>query len=223
MEAANPPSSTSNGDPSASGSLYEKQEKPESRESIVGLPTNAQVDSDVEPEYATGLRLFLVMFTIFMASFLAALEIGIVATAIPGITDDFHKLDDVGWYGSATFLTVGASSPLWGKIYKYCNVKWSYLVSVVIYLVGGVVAAAAPNSVSVIIGRALQGLGASGTLAGSLLVINYVARPQRRPLLIGSWMAVFMVSTILGPIIGGAFTSGVSWRWCFWINLPIGG
>jgi MFS family permease len=163
------------------------------------------------------------MFTIFMASFLAALEIGIVATAIPGITDQFHKLDDVGWYGSSTFLTVGASSPLWGKLYKYCNVKWSYLASVVIYLVGGVVAAAAPNSLSVIIGRAIQGLGASGTLSGSLLVINYVAQPNRRPLLIGSWMAVFMVSTILGPIIGGAFTSGVTWRWCFWINLPLGG
>lgn len=74
-----------------------------------------------------------------------------------------------------------------------------------------------------IVGRAIQGLGATGTLSGSVLIINYVAQPKRRPVLIGSWMGVFMVSTILGPVIGGAFTSGVSWRSCFWINLPLGG
>lgn len=74
-----------------------------------------------------------------------------------------------------------------------------------------------------IIGRALQGLGISGVLGGSALVIKYVARPKQHPVLIGTWMGVFMVSTILGPVIGGAFTSEVSWRWCFWINLPLGG
>jgi MFS family permease len=176
-----------------------------------------------ESEYITGLQLFLIMITIFVSTLLAALEIGIIATAIPGITNDFHRLDDVGWYGSATFLLVGASSPMWGKLYKYLPVKWVYMCSVLFYLVGSIVAAAAPNSVSVIVGRAIQGLGAAGTLGGSVLVISLVAEPEKRPVLIGSWMGVFMVSTILGPVIGGAFTSGVSWRWCFWINLPLGG
>lgn len=74
-----------------------------------------------------------------------------------------------------------------------------------------------------IVGRAIQGLEAAGTLSGSVLVINYVAQPKRRPVLIGSWMGVFMVSTILGPVIGGALTSRISWRSCFWINLPLGG
>ena len=148
---------------------------------------------------------------------------GIVSTAIPGITDDFRRLDDVGWYGAACFLLVGASSPVWGKLYTYFSAKLVYLISVIVFMIGSVLAAAAPNSTALIVGRALQGLGCAGTLSGSVLMVNYLAEPQKRPILIGLWMGTFMFSTVLGPLIGGAFTSEVTWRWCFWINLPIGG
>jgi MFS family permease len=185
-------------------------------------------DGAVEPpiegecEYATGFRLFLLMFTISMSGLLTALEIGIIATAIPDITNEFDALSDVGWYGCATFLAVAASSAVWGKLFKYLSVKYVYLASIAIFLVGSIVSAAAPNSESVTIGRAIQGLGISGTMSGSIIVINYVSHPKLHPLLIGIWTGIFMVSTILGPVIGGALTSEVSWRWCFWINLPLG-
>ncbi|KAK2809845.1 dynein heavy chain [Emmonsiellopsis sp. PD_5] len=203
---------------SQSGSTSNGEGIQEKHDGSTASPTD-----EPTPEYVTGIRLGLIMFTIFVSTILVSLEIGIIATAIPGITNDFRRLDDVGWYGSATFVLAAAASPLWGKLYKYVNVKRIFLSAVGIFLVGSIVAAAAPNSVSVIIGRALQGWGASGVLGGTLIVINYVAPPRNHPLLIGTWMAVFMVSTILGPVIGGAFTSGVSWRWCFWINLPVGG
>jgi MFS family permease len=112
---------------------------------------------------------------------------------------------------------------MWGKLYKYLNAQAVYLTSVLVFLVGSIVAATAPNSAAIIVGRALQGWGCSGALGGSVLMISYVAEPQKRPMLIGMWMSVFMFSTIIGPLIGGAFTSEVTWRWCFWINLPIGG
>jgi MFS family permease len=155
-----------------------------------GEPKEQNDSNETPPEYATGIRLSLVMVTIFVSTILVSLEIGIIATAIPGITNDFRRLDDVGWYGSATFILAAAASPLWGKLFKYVNVKWTFLSAVGTFLVGSVVAAAAPNSVSVIIGRAFQGWGASGVLGGTLIVINYVA-PPRNPLLIGTWMAVW--------------------------------
>ncbi|KAK7977948.1 MFS gliotoxin efflux transporter glia [Apiospora saccharicola] len=169
-------------------------------------PTS-EAAGEPEPEYMTGLRLFLIMITINMSGLLTALEIGIIATAIPAITDKFHALDDVGWYGSATFLVVAVSSGPWGKAFKYLDVKSVYLASIAFFLLGSIV------------GRAIQGFGITGTMNGSIVVINYVSHPRRHPVLIGVWMAVFMVSTIFGPVIGGALTS-VSWRWLLFLRVP---
>ncbi|RYP20238.1 hypothetical protein DL765_002912 [Monosporascus sp. GIB2] len=186
--------------------------------------TMANRDDHQKEEYPEGLRLVVILVAVFLNIFLAALDLGIVATAIPVITDEFHQLNHVGkWYGSVYFLTIGVFSPFWSRLYKYCQTIKVLVITVAIFLVGSLVAATAPNSTTLIVGRAIQGWGGAGILGGGFLLMHQIAKPVSRPTFTGMLLAVFSCSAILGPIIGGAFTTGVTWRWCFYINLPIGG
>ena len=110
-----------------------------------------------EPEYPHGFKLAFIIVALVLSVFLVSLDMTIVATAIPRITDEFHSLNQVGWYGSAFFLTLGAFQSAWGKAYKYFPLKLTFLLAIGIFEVGSLICGVAPDSTTLIVGRAIAG------------------------------------------------------------------
>ncbi|KGO62059.1 Major facilitator superfamily domain, general substrate transporter [Penicillium expansum] len=148
------------------------------------------------PENQSTLRVVCLIVSAFVAMFLVALDRTIISTAIPKITDEFNSFDDVGFV---------------------------FLGSTLVFEVASAICGAAPNSVAFIIGRAICGVGAAGILAGTIMCIIHSVPLQKRPQIQGLFGALFGIASVVGPLIGGAFASNVTWRWCFYVNLPIGG
>lgn len=120
-------------------------------------------------------------------------------------------------------MTFGGSQPSWGKVYRYFPLKITFLVALFIFELGSLVCGVAPSANVLIVGRAVAGLGGAGLATGVLTIIAFSAPTEVRPMLIGINGSMYGMAAVCGPLLGGVFTHKVNWRWCFYINLPIGG
>ena len=133
----------------------------------------------------------------------------ILAVAIPAMTNDFHTISDIGWYGSSYMLTAACFNPIFGRIYALYSTKWCFLTSILIFEIGSAVCGAAPTSIAFIIGRAVAGVGSAGIFQGGMMVIVGMVPLSRRPMFTAVFGMAFGVCAVLGPIVGGAFTDHV--------------
>jgi EmrB/QacA subfamily drug resistance transporter len=186
-------------------------------ESTVTSPTT----EDHEPEVGQRRRL-IIIGALLLGMLLAALDQTIVATALPTIAGDLHGLSHLSWVVTAYLLASTVSTPLWGKLGDLYGRKVFFEAAIVIFLIGSALAGLSHTILELIAFRAVQGIGGGGLLTGAQTIVADVVPARERGRYQGLFGSVFGVTSVLGPLIGGFFVDNLSWRWVFYVNIPIG-
>ncbi|KAA8643886.1 hypothetical protein EYZ11_006644 [Aspergillus tanneri] len=180
-------------------------------------------DAKAQAREIAGWQWFIVVLAIYSSQFLFALDNTIVANVQPVIVGHFKSIEKLPWVSVAFLIGAAGTNLVWGKVYGQFNAKWTYILSVFVFEVGSAVCGAAPSMDALIIGRAICGVSGSGMYVGLMTLLASTTTIQERPMYVGGAGFIWGVGTVLGPIIGGAFTdSSAGWRWAFYINLCVG-
>jgi EmrB/QacA subfamily drug resistance transporter len=170
----------------------------------------------------TGKALWTVFAALMLGMFLAALDQTIVSTALPTIVGDLGGLNHLSWVVTSYLLASTVSTPLYGKLGDMVGRKPVFLAAIVIFLAGSMLAGLSQSMGELIGFRALQGIGAGGLMVGAQAIIGDIVPPRERGRYMGLIGSVFAVASVAGPLLGGFFVDNLSWRWVFYVNMPVG-